>query len=157
MIKLWDNHYIVIDDSEIKEGDFCYWKAVKTTFEAVKDSLGRLPKKDDGSFKITHCSRPLSSKPHYASYGIITVSEAEQIMREHIDAISSKMIIRKEYLFTYENMLDAMGYAAAMDNTRPIQELKEECIQYIINHTKKTYNSRECKVKINERGKIELL
>lgn len=34
-------------------------------------------------------------------------------------------------MYTYDDMLDAMGWAAAMDNKRPVHELKEEAIEYI--------------------------
>lgn len=180
LIKISDYHYIVVDDSEIKEGDFCYWKAVKTTFEAVKDSLGRLPKKDDGSFKITHSTQPLNKDFNdWFDVQIITLSEVQELIdgysiekmakkemsnryfKDEIpDAINDFKLgfkahkeLVKDKLFTIEDMMDAMGYAAAMDNTRPIQELKEEAEQYI--RTKKLLKT-EWEVEFDNEGKIKL-
>lgn len=58
LIKLTKDHYVIVDDSEIKEGDWYYWEITKTIQIAKLDSLNRLPKNSDGSKKITHSTQP---------------------------------------------------------------------------------------------------
>lgn len=60
LIKLSDTHYIVVDDSEIKEGDY-YWAPIKRSIEqcikkilVVKDG-----ENDIVQYKITHSTEPL--------------------------------------------------------------------------------------------------
>jgi hypothetical protein len=45
-------HLYITTDEEIKEGDWYYWSVTNTIQKAIKDSLGRLPKIEDGSKKI---------------------------------------------------------------------------------------------------------
>ena len=59
LIKLKNDHYIIVADSEIKEDDWYYWEITKTIQIAKLDSLNRLPKNSDGSKKITHSTQPL--------------------------------------------------------------------------------------------------
>lgn len=42
----------ITSDEEIKEGDWYYWSVTNTIQKAIKDSLDRLPKIEDGSKKI---------------------------------------------------------------------------------------------------------
>ena len=51
---------LVDENAEIKEGDFYYWKITNTIQKAKKDSLDRLPKKLDGSFKIIFAEKELN-------------------------------------------------------------------------------------------------
>ena len=59
LIKISTDHYVVVDNSEIKKGDCYYWEVTKTIQIAKLDSLNRLPKNSDGSKKITHSTQPL--------------------------------------------------------------------------------------------------
>jgi hypothetical protein len=52
MIKLSDTHYIVVDDSEIKEGDWCVYKTGEIIQYLVKLNTDNLR-------KITHSTQPL--------------------------------------------------------------------------------------------------
>ena len=45
-------HLYILSDDEIKEWDWYYWSVTNTIQKAIKDSLGRLPKIEDGSKKI---------------------------------------------------------------------------------------------------------
>ena len=72
LIKLKEDHYIVVDDSEIKEGDWYYWEVTKTIQIAKLDSLNRLPKSSDGSKKITHSTQPLNCNCSNRGYKLDT-------------------------------------------------------------------------------------
>lgn len=82
LIKLTKDHYVVVDDSEIKEGDWYYWEVTKTIQIAKLDSLNRFPKSSDGSKKITHSTQPFNNRPHFAQYGLITLSEVKELIGE---------------------------------------------------------------------------
>ena len=47
-----NQHLYFLSTEEIKEGDWYYWSVTNTIQKAIKDSLGRLPKIEDGSKKI---------------------------------------------------------------------------------------------------------
>jgi hypothetical protein len=59
MIKLSDTHYIVVDDSEIKEGDWCVYKTGEIIQYLVKLNTDNLR-------KITHSTEPLERYDHPA-------------------------------------------------------------------------------------------
>jgi hypothetical protein len=57
-----DKYLLVVDDSEIREGDWYFWGVTNSVQKAKKDSLDRLPANQDGSNKIiTHL--PLNNSP----------------------------------------------------------------------------------------------
>jgi hypothetical protein len=67
-IKIRNNCYVWVDkDAEIEEAVWYYWCTTKTIQKSIKDSLNRLPKKEDGSFKILAASPELEieSIPDY--------------------------------------------------------------------------------------------
>lgn len=45
-------HLYILSDEEINVGDWYYWSVTNTIQKAIKDSLGRLPKIEDGSKKL---------------------------------------------------------------------------------------------------------
>jgi hypothetical protein len=60
LIKLSDNHYIVVNGSEIKEGDW-YWTPIKRSIEQCVKKLLIIKggQNDVEQFKITHSTEPL--------------------------------------------------------------------------------------------------
>ena len=60
LIKLQNTHYIIVDDSEIKEGDW-YWTPIKRTIEQCIRKLLIIKggENDKKQFKITHSTEPL--------------------------------------------------------------------------------------------------
>lgn len=76
LIKLSETRYIIVDDSEIKEGDYYYLKSVATKNMILKSSEF---KTSSNCKKITHSTQSLSDKPHYAAYDIITLQEVEEL------------------------------------------------------------------------------
>jgi hypothetical protein len=47
-----ENYLLIVDDSQITEGDWYFWKVTNSVQKAKKDSLDRLPTSKDGSSKI---------------------------------------------------------------------------------------------------------
>lgn len=54
LIKISNNHYIVVDDGEIKEGDYKYHHALGIRKALVDGNY-------TNTFKITHSTQPLES------------------------------------------------------------------------------------------------
>lgn len=89
LIKLSETHYIIVDDSEIKEGDWVYDNVDKEVFRV--DSLNNISgivrssyhtTVLDGCKKITHSTQQLESKFSsiiYRGYNHITMSEIKEI------------------------------------------------------------------------------
>jgi hypothetical protein len=47
-----EDYLLIVDGSEIKDGDWYFWKVANSVQKAKKDSLDRLPTNNDGSNKI---------------------------------------------------------------------------------------------------------
>lgn len=80
LIKLSEIHYIVVDDSEIKEGDWYYNNKVLFLSDQVFDD-GNNPNQNKANKKITHSTQPLESKFSsiiYRGYDHISLSEVEE-------------------------------------------------------------------------------
>ena len=60
LIKLSESHYIIVDDSEIKEGDLCIYKTGEIIQYLVKLNTDNLR-------KITHSTQPLSDECKYCT------------------------------------------------------------------------------------------
>lgn len=65
LIKLSDTHYIIVDDSEIKEGD---WYFDITTSQPQKKYSDLKSKDKLDRLKITHSTKPLEGNREYAVY-----------------------------------------------------------------------------------------
>lgn len=104
LIKLSDTHYIVVDDSEIKKGDYCLSdNEILQMNNSIGVLLANQQKEKYGTktfFKITHSTQPLSDKPHYAEYGMLTLSEVE----EGVNGYSVEKMAENYY-----NTLGALG------------------------------------------------
>lgn len=173
MIKLTETHYIVVNDSEIKEGDFVFQQNFERTNNEIikieKEFQAKVANDKEGSFtkrKITHSNQPLEPsiksnrrdnlkefvliKPLSLSeieeaiygYSVDSICEKEFNIKNPSDETRWKKALWKDgfkahqelvknKLFTVEDMMDAMGFAAAMDNKKPIQHLKKEAEEYI--------------------------
>lgn len=60
LIKINEEHYIIVDDSEIKEGDFVYDTITNTIWTWEKYNEDEIDSKYSGKvFKITHSTQPL--------------------------------------------------------------------------------------------------
>ena len=81
LIKLNDQHYIIVNDSEIKEGDYKYHH-VKGIVKAICDGAYT------NEFKITHSTQPLEGVKH------IPLSEVE----EAINGYSVEKMAKNAYL-----------------------------------------------------------
>ena len=167
LIKLLDSHYVIVDDSEIKEGDYKY-----CPFDDInKIHLQEGNYYDENEFKITHSTQPIEYEwdrgikdkffnkirplnlsdveKAISGYGIEEMAfskfstnektgwgksysyDNEKRREGYIAGFKAHQELVKDKLFTVEDMMDAMGFAAAMDNKRPIHHLKEEAEHYI--------------------------
>jgi len=91
LIKLSETHYIIVDDSEIKEGDW-YWTPIKRSIEQCVKKLLIIKggQNDIDQFKITHSTQPLDTiilknrdgsqavGNHYGDIGKLSLSEVEE-------------------------------------------------------------------------------
>ena len=130
LIKLKNDHYIIVDDSEIKEGDWYYWEITKTIQIAKLDSLNRLPKNSDGSKKITHSTQPLLDVPHFAQYGIITLSEVKELIGEVDIWQKFKEIDGSCQKEEYEHWLFESGYNQAIEDNKDKKYTEEDLRRY---------------------------
>lgn len=82
LIKLSETHYIIVDDSEIKEGDWYYNNKVLFLSDQVFDD-GNNPNQNKANKKITHSTQSLESKFSsiiYRGYDHISLSEVEEVI-----------------------------------------------------------------------------
>lgn len=80
LIKLSETHYIIVDESEIKEGNWYYNNKVLFLSDQVFDD-GNNPNQNKANKKITHSTQPLESKFSsiiYRGYYHISISEVEE-------------------------------------------------------------------------------
>lgn len=97
LIKLSKDHYVIVDDSEVKEGDSYLVELFDVTGKSTGLHLEYCKSINDdwvnnlnivstrhikNCKKITHSTQPLQSRPHWANYGIITVQEVKELLGE---------------------------------------------------------------------------
>jgi hypothetical protein len=131
LIKINTDHYVVVDDSEIKEGDWYYWEITKTIQIAKLDSLNRLPKSSDGSKKITHSTQPFNNRPHFAQYGLITLSEVKELIGEVDIWQKFKEIDGSCQKGEYEHWLFESGYNQALEDNKEKKYTEEDVIRIV--------------------------
>lgn len=90
LIKLSETHYIIVDDSEIKEGDWIF------RLEKVYQFKDDMPVYNPKASKITHSTQPLSDKPHYAEYDMLTLSEVEEAINGYSVEKMADSLFEKE-------------------------------------------------------------
>lgn len=127
LIKLSDSHYVVVDNSEIKEGDY-YWTPIKRSIEqcikkilVVKDG-----ENDIVQYKITHSTEPLEedvvimgSIPkitlRFLKIKKLSLSDVEETVYGYNaekmakEFVKDKLFIDKKDLQPLQNLLDE-GY-----------------------------------------------
>jgi len=155
LIKINPDHYIIVDDSEIKEGDWYYWEITKTIQIAKLDSLNRLPKNSDGSKKITHSTKPLEDIPVYGEKSIdiplytvrgftkikpLNLSEVKELIGE-VDVLqeSKNYVLSKfksdtdlEQLNCYKHIETyILGYNQALEDNKEKKYTEEDVIRIV--------------------------
>ncbi len=97
LIKLSDTHYIIVDDTEIKEGDI-FIHPNKTIERASRDLDGR------GLNKITHSTQPLelstshinTGKYHFDKIKHLSLSEVEEVINGYsVEKMAEKFVMEK--------------------------------------------------------------
>jgi hypothetical protein len=147
LIKINPDYYIIVDDSEIKEGDWYYWEITKTIQIAKLDSLNRLPKNSDGSKKITHSTKPLEDIPVYGEKSIdiplYTVRGFTKIkplnlseVKELIGEVDVKKKIISPYPINTQNDVDwcngyQTGYNQALEDNKEKKYTEDDVIRIV--------------------------
>lgn len=135
LLKLSDTHYIVVDDSEIKEGDWVINNLDKLIGQTIRP-ISTAEVNDKEYSKITHSTKPLLDKPHYADYGMLTLSEVE----EAIYGYSVEKMAEKRYNESLPNQQMAfhcrMGYKEGFKAHQKLVKYKNiEVIELLKNIT----------------------
>lgn len=180
LLKLSETHYIIVDDSEMKENDYRFNTQRKYYKQVDKEGVEYYNKRNDVFKKIIYSTEPIEvtiespdveqsevTQFNFNKIKSLSLLEVEELINGYnVEKMAFEAVIDykpfkevedykdyarldklfvygfhngfnahqklvKDKLFTVEDMLDAMGFAAAMDNTRPIQHLKEEAEEYI--------------------------
>ena len=137
LIKLKNDHYIIVDDSEIKEGDWYYWEVTKTIQIAKLDSLNRLPKSSDGSKKITHSTQPLEvyeKDPQWQMWDKVTeinLSKIKELIGEVDIWQKFKEIDGSCQKGEYEHWLFESGYNQAIEDNKDKKYTEEDVIRIV--------------------------
>lgn len=166
LIKINTNHYVIVDDSEIKEGDWYYWEITKTIQIAKLDSLNRLPKNSDGSKKITHSTQPLYKNDFWAIQEL-KLSEVKELIGE-VDV--EKKAEEKIPNLSYKNYVKIGfigGYNQALEDNKEKKWTDEDVIR-IVEKSRETGLTAEYlillkqpitewEVEFDEQGKLRLV
>ena len=172
LIKLSDTHYIIVDDSEIKEGDLVRWSKDFNVGQTV-DSIN----KDWSEWKkITHSTEPLENVK------TISLSEVEEVIYGYsvekmaknefpVDKYQQDWAFRrmgfvkgfkahqelvKDKMFTVEDIRKAMfevyknGIRSSKEGKESFSEISNRIIQSLLPKT-------EWLIEFDEQGKITLL
>lgn len=102
LIKLSDTHYIIVDDSEIKEGGI-FIHPDKTIERASRDLDGR------GLNKITYSTQPLENivtEDSFKSYNFISLSEVEEV----IYGYSLEKMVEEKYSYNLSSNARKKGF-----------------------------------------------
>lgn len=168
LIKLSDTHYVVVDDSEIKEGDFVIDKH-KNIYQQLTDKVFE---QFTGSKKISHSTQPLGIGWQQEVIEL-SLSEVEEIIYRgsaenmaqrwatsvttrstdywrtlvegYVEGFNAHRELVKDKLFTVNDLRKAIASAWSSDN-----KTMGEIIQSLLPKT-------EWDIKFNEQGKIVLL
>lgn len=175
LIKLNDSHYIIVDDSEIKEGDY-HLTDKKEIVKTVKSETGfanwLFP-------KITHSTQPLEytneDHLHWDKIKKLSLSEIEETvygysvekMAKHckhsyswlckvgyVEGFKAHQELTKDKLFTVDDMKKAIKLAREQEHDCGgvyfIEGTSEDIIQSLLPKT-------EWNIDFDEQGKIKLL
>ena len=140
LIKINTDHYIIVDDSEIKEGDWYYWEVTKTIQIAKLDSLNRLPKSSDGSKKITHSTQPLNTKFNdWFDAQIITLSEVKELIGEvDVEKKAHNWFMTEKFMSSHIADMKSFiaGYNQALEDNKD-KKYTEEDLRKAISETRR--------------------
>ena len=156
LIKLKNDHYIIVDDSEIKEGDWYYWEITKTIQIAKLDSLNRLPKNSDGSKKITHSTEPLDVKitdegihlPDWSKVKALSPRVVKELIGEVDIWQKFKEIDGSCQKGEYEHWLFESGYNQAIEDNKE-KKYTEEDLKYMFECGRNYQNNAEITFRVS--------
>ena len=183
LIKLSDIHYIIVDDSKIKKGDFVYQQNFERTNNQIlkieSDFQARIANDNNGSFtkrKITHSTQPeLLGEGWMQSVIPLLLSEAEELIYGYnVEKIAENLWLNPNSQLTSKNSF-IQGFKAHQElvkdklfTTQPLEHLLN-LLTYDDSDKKKKINDckeyirdlllpkTEWNIEINEQGKLELV
>lgn len=150
LIKLSDTHYIVVDNSEIKESDLFYSENERGIVKALIPLLQGV---DTGNFKITYSTQPLEeivwweketrrSKLGFDKIKLLTLSEVEEVINGYsVEKMAEKSVniamTLKDLSKTLFMTIYKKGFKAhqelikdklfiSKENIKPLQDLVNE-------------------------------
>jgi len=129
LIKLSDTHYIVVDDSEIKVGDWCYSVSNGLIVEPNKkaiDTINSKPMEGIKFLKITHSTQPLEVEPiHDEKFPKVFDKIKRLSLSEVEEAINGCSIYQKALDFAITSKI-------YIDDEKTHDEVAESLTHYII-------------------------
>ena len=178
LIKLLDDHYIVVDGSEIKEGDSCYDYYTKSIQQSI-------PNVNDGNAeeyfkKITHSNKPLgflqeegfttsNLKPDWSTVKELPLSEVEEAINGYSTYELFKKIDGTCEKDQYEHWLFKEGFKAHQELTKDklftIEDMREAFFDMQYPHSEIDFQyllarrgyKTEWDIEFDEQNKIILL
>lgn len=81
LIKIKEDHYVVVDDSEVRPGDYVYTSVTSKTVRFTDPRHFS----DDTYWKVTHSTEPLESivtENSFKSYEFISLQEVQELVGE---------------------------------------------------------------------------
>lgn len=128
LIKIKSDHYIVVDDSEIKRGDWYYLPRTNSVYQCNEDPTELNLERRYGVAKVTHSTQPLNTKFNdWFDVQIITLSEVKELLGE-MD-VEKKMI--SPYPMDTQNDVDwcngyQRGYTQALEDNKKKKYSRDE-------------------------------
>ena len=134
LLKLSETHYIIVDDSEIKEGDLNIpsdFSKIEDVSVTSKEDLEIVNDRQNGYLKITHSTQPLESYIRadgkeikvFVTIREIYLSEVEEVINCHsVDTKASEWIDKNSH--KWSNNTDEVG-----DNYGSFMEGYNQCLR----------------------------
>ena len=151
LIKINSDHYIVVDDSEIKEGDYVYNISSKTIFQAKKSLIELINSPNvelTTNKKITHSTQPESLGMGWMQSVLpLFLSEVKELTGE-VDVEKKAYRFRRDYQDSFKWMNECLmndaihrqegykaGYNQALEDNKH-RKYTEEDMQWALHHVK---------------------
>jgi len=150
LIKLTNDHYIIVDDSEIKEGDLCYDPEGSPGYNNIKYVVKCLRTASDSYWnkhckKITHSTQPIEANSLHRKYDFINInpislSEVKDLIGE-VDIEKKSYDILKGFVITKEERrYFELGYTKAIEDNKEKKYTEEDLITFGIRVTSEAFS-----------------
>lgn len=183
LIKISDRHYIAVDDSEIKEGDWIYYTKAKGYCKTTVSGNG-LKQENIPAMKITHSTQPLEcnkiqsenaniQKVSWGNIKPLSLSEVEEV----INGYSVEKMAESKYPYKLSSNARKKGFIEgfkthqelAKDKLFTIEDMRKAYDEGLLKYCTKNENGfsweefiqsllpkTEWDIEFDEQGKIKL-